>query len=338
MSDDDQKHSVTISISDVLGAGAATKTLLGMIERGASWILTPAYRKRIDNAQRQIAGEWVGELAGTGLSIKAATLDIGDQAVLHLQAEAVRRSGHREAVANAAIEEFRRLAGDDVGKATIEEIDLEWVDMFWRLAEDIGSLPRQALWGRILARKARGSEISARTLHALSMLSGEEAALLEKLARYVVRYVRGAPNAVIMTRLTRPFEYVPHGKEQAAREIMGTLRRLIGEVGIDLLEPIGFLSGVDDYSMFLEIVDQEILFSIGGTEYAVRPVERLIEPDRNSEDLRFGEGYRLTRMGREVFSLVGTEPDNDYVRLLARFMRLSGWEMVTRDRQPVVSR
>lgn len=73
------------------------------------------------------------------------------------------------------------------GSVASEEVDKDWSNRFFRIAEDISSEQMQALWGKILSDEVtRPGSYSLRTLDILRNLSRQEAELFARVAQFAI--------------------------------------------------------------------------------------------------------------------------------------------------------
>lgn len=194
MANDEDKS--LIKISDLFGAAKPLEQLVSAIERGIGSFMRPIQKRREMKADISAFDNWNEALARTGLSPKRAELTLGDRATIRLTAETIRKQQNRESVAIEAVNEhIHSLEHQSNPKVADSNIEQEWLDRFWRLAQDVTDSDMQAVWGRILARQAQEpTKYSARCLEALSLLSKEEARKLEELSKFVIRAnFNGAP-------------------------------------------------------------------------------------------------------------------------------------------------
>jgi len=180
--------------------------LVSAIERGIGNFMRPIQKRRETKADISAYDNWTEAIRRTGLGPKSAELTLGDRATIRLTADSLRQQENRESVAIRAIDEYVHSRTEQPRPPSSQaEIDVEWLDRFWRLAQDVTNTEMQSVWGRILARQAGGPEtFSARCLEALSLLSSKDAMALERIAavtwrssinnkidHYVVENLRG---------------------------------------------------------------------------------------------------------------------------------------------------
>lgn len=158
------KALMTISVTDVLGAGRLGSEFLKFIERGVGQFAAPWSHKRMAVAEQEAVRGWARTLQEIGLDPGSAVLTLEERAVVRLLADAKRQQANSEAVAFEAIEDFKHIVEKNQPESTQSaDVDLDWIDRFWRLAQNVSSPDARTLWGRILARQVTGaSEFSPR--------------------------------------------------------------------------------------------------------------------------------------------------------------------------------
>jgi hypothetical protein len=236
-------------------------------------------------------------------------------------AEDIRQQQNREAVAIEAVAEVRE-AIDSSPELTAPPIEAEWVDRFWRLAQDITDADIQAVWGKILALKTTGrGTYSARCLETISLLSHEEITHLERLATllwtttlretqiyYVLYNVHALPAGALPTDLT--------SKLYAA---VGNLHReIFGPAGIALDSGSGWAQ--DSY---LEAKNGIANVMIANAKY------NLVFPDAPEGRKNVGASLGISPLGAEIFSLIKADPDPTYIAALTDAFKFYNIEMRT---------
>lgn len=182
MGDDDRIGSL-IKAEDLLGLGAVGVRLIAAIERGivgssAAWAQRRQARATIESTRSALE-----VLARRGVQPQKVEVSAGDVTTIRVTAEQSRQQTNRSRIGTGAVEEVRLLAASvPLNSDDSEVLEPEWLDRFWRLAQDVSSADLQSLWSRVLARQAAGHKISARSLEALSLMSREEANLISVMA------------------------------------------------------------------------------------------------------------------------------------------------------------
>ncbi len=178
-----------------------------------------------------------------------------------------------------------------------EDPSPDWLERWRENASGVSVEKMQELWGQVLAREVRKpGSMSLRAMEVLKNLESSDAALIERLAPFVVdtRFVHKSKNAAQ--------SWLAFGEALALQElgiIVG-----VGSVGVALT-----LTSASD-SRF------ELGVSFG--KYALN----LIADDPSTE-LKL-VGYKVTNIGREIMALVQFEPNLDYVKEVASVFKSQG--------------
>jgi hypothetical protein len=303
---DDEQTTGLIKVSDIFGASKPAIRLIEAVERGVGNFLRPWQMRRIADAEISNYKRWQSALEDSGLSTKLAELTLQDRATIRLAAQEAWRQNNREAISIAAATEFKETLESSTNlNDAVESLEVEWVDRFWRLAQDVTNADLQKVWGRILARHTSGTtKYSARCLEALSLLSREEAHLLEKIASLACSFDGRQNDAIILDVNSVNNTYV-HPGSRAIREAVGTFQqRLLGSIGI-LIES-GFA-----HSIYLTFEKGVGRFRIAGEDYTLTMSQKL------DCDSGIGSGVEISSLGSELISLIATKADANYVAALA---------------------
>jgi len=315
------KSLIAIQASDILGVGKIGVALIEAISAGIGKWWEPKHYHRVGEAERLNFRNWVAEVQQAGLSSSQADLTLSERALIRLTANEMHRQSNREGVASSAIECFKQEVSPSSNgpiEAEPPKIDIEWLDQFWRLAQDVSNEDMQTVWGRILSRQAAGTgSYSARTLHTLSMLSKSEASLLEKMATVTIS---GLPDGIdaIMTHFHFGFQnYATKQADDQLTLAAGILNTaLFGSIGI-LIES-GWAHGI-------HVTSQDpALLKIGAKKFEIRGTSKLAKPPHL---LPIGSGYAYAPVGKEIISLVRTVPNNDYLQSMRDGLKLVGLDL-----------
>lgn len=336
---------VNIEIKDLLGVSAPAKELVRAITKGIGVWSAPFQRRIAAKQDIKIFEDWAVAYEKAGMEIKQGEVSLDQRAATRLKIESRKHQENRESVAALAIEEFRKL--DDTSDAIECKIEYEWIDRFWRIAENVHSQDFQSLWGRVLARKAANpSGISARTLEFLSLLSYEEAKMLEGIASIICRVERpdGSKDIGIIDLLPHsPNPMSPNADEIESQQV--EMSSIVQNLDVRRLGPLGLCreSGWA-HELRQGIIDQAMLFSIG-------PAKLRLE-DNAADDGQFikciifapdyeeaaatanrpkyqslGSGYGVSELGSEIFDLIECKENSEYIKSLKRGFEAQGFKL-----------
>lgn len=342
-----QENKVTIfegKVSDLAGGGAVADRLLTTLERAFGLLFGPLLEKYSSSFRRREAESWIKRLESLGLPVDGVELTLGQQASLVVRATREERKLNNElAIASLAIDEVMALQGESSVPDPLPDIELEWFDQFWDLAGNISSEERQAVWGKVLARKVAGEQFSVRALHFLSTLAGEEAKQIEYLA--ACAYTRTI-NSRADIGIVREFKGTLGSDAVKNRERIAELKmindRLVDHfrsVDLHLHVSIGvFYQDGWAHSMLVQPNGDGADVRIANRKFRIDGDRAKFEPDEY--DLHgfvgIGSGYGITPLGAEILSVIRAEPDEEYVHLFAAAIDKRGWRLLREDGSIVV--
>jgi hypothetical protein len=323
---------VTISVSDVLGTGRAASELVKAVERGiggiasaATVLATPWQHRRLAKSEQAAARGWLSVLRDAGLKTTTADLALQERAVIRLIADASRFQRNREAVAEEAIAEFQTLPENTEPPG----LQSEWIDRFWRLAQEVSEPDVQALWGRILSRQSTGGgKFSAVTLDLLSSFSRDDAKALEAIAPFTCRtkFQDGRQTAVVLTNIGLP-KSTP-GKKARQAELQALNARLAAILPprpYDTFGSIGvFMESTFGYPFGLEAVDYAPLW-VGSDAFIVQRTANSTMP---GAETTIGSGAGFSPAGIEILSLIKVNGDSRYVEIIKEHLAIGNMRMI----------
>lgn len=309
MSDDagkDDKHGSLINVvfkgEDVAGIGQAFKSLMDAIVRGAGAGFEPLLRSRMHASNRDGLRGMLREVKRSGLPLTEIDITtVEGRADYRIRAERERQQSSREAVALHAITELPAIVRAQGASEQQAEPEPEWLNRFWRLAQDIEAEDLQSLWGRVLARQAAGTaRISARTLEALSLIDRREADELTRLAALVV-HVDEDEHACWVFGFQTPNRHV------AQTDLLNVqLKEQFQSFDYGHYESIG-VTGNAGFAGPL---------SLGVSEKELRIANRRFIVGGRGAIAFEGLTVDFSQTGREILSLIETEPNQEFMRLL----------------------
>jgi hypothetical protein len=277
----------------------------------------PLLRRWTAKLDQQSARGWLEVTKTAGLEPRALAVETVDgRADIRLTAERRNHQQNREVIALNAVEETKLSLVE--GLSPVEgALDPEWLALFWRLAQEIGSAEKQSLWGRILSRQAVGAgNMSPRSLHALSLLDGRDIALLTALAPLVVE-TRGPQRELFL--IMRVFSPGHYGIAQDLSAFMQTLYlpsdlAHLANIGLMSTSGAGHSAGIGPSG-----VNE---FWVAGKHFQLRQVANpivgvaVVEP--------------LTRLGAEIVDLIRAAPNKTFIQGLAAAFIQFGYALDSR--------
>lgn len=325
------KSGSLIQINDIVGLGVLGRELIRAVERGVGNWLEPWQRKRLAKADVEIFERWKAALKQVESLPSSVDLSLEGRTAIRLKSEQVRQQANRERVALAAFEEARLRADEHEfrGPSGIR-IEDEWLDRFWRLAQDVTNEDLSALWGRILYREVRRpGTISPHTLEVISLLTRNDAEEIKRMASWtcVVQLENGAEAAIL---LLVPGANCRSFDRNAMKKLLTILNgnqifRLdyFAALGV-LQDPFGWSRGVAPICR-----PDGIGLPVANKSFVLRGFTAdEIRASRDGEKpITLGGGLAWTSVGREILRLISTEPDPLYVDLLKKGWQLCGIEL-----------
>lgn len=326
-----------VQIKDVLGLSAPLKRLVEAIVHGVGRWAYPIELRRNTTAEIETFRQWNKAITESGLSIGNVDLTLQERAALRVTAQEIRRQEHREAIAAQAVAAVRANPGEFNGSD--DPLDPDWLDRFWRLAEDVSDANFQSIWARILARHAAGGTCySARCLMILSALSRTEAEVLERLAPVAVRVVlEGTDTLPCVVHRIGDHIFGAGGKPSDQKTLRIQHQVLDEEVlpfRQELLGPIGiYVENGWAHEPYMSVINGAAELTIAGRRFKI---DGFAQPPQQSalamkSAIRFGGGIQFSLAGAEILSLIRTELNPKFVTAVGEIMKLYGLRLIQLD-------
>jgi hypothetical protein len=320
--DDGEKRKALIQVSDLFGVSKGADRLVQAIERGLGNFFAPYQKRRLTDAEISTFRKWRTELRKAGLEASTIDLSLDDRAVIRVYAEQSRKQENRETIAIEAAHDYRNHCETiDVETPADQQIESEWLDRFWRLAEDVSSSDMQAVWGRILSRQAGGVyRYSARCLETLSLISREEAQELIRLSTFVSSAViEGTPHYHIL-------QYLSLGtRTDHLNKFNDRMSERVGRLRRDIFGPAGIF--LDSGSGWAQDISVQIENGTANLTIAKKLYRLKYDSKTDSTDY-IGGGVGISPIGAEIFSLIDSVPDAEYLAALSESLASMGIKVV----------
>ncbi len=324
MSDENEKSPAPGSaISDLFGAGAVVRQLVGPITQGIGAYLEPLRRKRDNRAQVEIFNDWHEALIQKGFDPTNVELNLSQRAEVRLLAENIKSQRNRELIAAATIEHAQTDSSPIDPQLAAPDID--WLDRFWRIAERISDAEMQDFFGMVLSRRATcKAPISARALEFLALLSGEEAKALERIASFTVAINGGDDRSTGVMRFLSGSGKLSN--DCRPDEVNRRLALYVQPLHQELFGPLGIFveSGWAENFHFYGVGPGTHRFSVADREFEVTCEDRDLNETRT---LSLGSGTKLSTLGREIINLVKPRADVGYLDLLREGLEYRGLKL-----------
>lgn len=317
---------INFSIQDVLGVGPASKNIMDALRAGLGDLLSPWLEARRGAAEQRTAKGWLKLAKQSGLAIEEFDITrIEGRTDYRVRAEAMRQQESREAVVLYALAELPALADQKLIGNETPIVGPEWLNRFWRLAQDVSSDDLRSLWGHLLARQATGAgQVSARTLESLSLLDRWEIDELTRIASFVLNAKGDNVDEMgIIVAFNLQGEH-----HHRAQGLIDELQSLVGSGSYAHFATIGVFSTAG-WSPSLKALSSATRLTIG-----CAPFELWTGPPEPSQTLF---GWALSRTGRDVIELIRTTPPDPYIAALTEGFQRMGTTLRRKVPAPVVT-
>lgn len=193
-----------------------------------------------------------------------------------------RETKRQENIESITIQAAKNLSDED----SVNDIDEDWIESFFKECEDINDEQMQTLWAKILSEevKSKGS-FSRRTLRLLSTLSKDEAELITYFGTFVWQAKYLTP--ILFNDENGKNAYIDF-TQLATLDSIGVIQLGMGYK----LTYSSKISRIDYYGIAMKIEFKS----------------------ENSSDWKLSTGPALlTPIGRELMQICGSSPDVDYL-------------------------
>jgi len=300
-----------MQIKDLVGFSKPLTRLIEVVSQGIGAVSRPYLIRKCADAKahevRVIAAaiKEVAELHHLPVVFKDGEVDVWqtpeDRTLLLDQPDFAGRSDRRvdyqERKRQGNVESITAVAAVDLleqSEVPEEQPDEDWINRFFRAAEDVSSEQMQELWGRILAGEIKKpGSYSLKTLDFVKNLTKSDASLLEKVASLAVSY---AGSSVVPTPnlewLKRERGIYPGHHFEASE--------------------LGAMYPTDlNYRTFREPETTQEHFSCG---------KRILLIDRGTITAEINlPVWQFTKIGREILQLIPTDGDQRNLQELGLF-------------------
>jgi hypothetical protein len=186
---------VTVDFGAIAELKGVFNNLINTISRGCGRLYAPWEQVRLAKAEKRVALERADQTIEIAKKARelAAVFDVNDRHLTHPDTDTLgravtrftddlqRKQTNREAIANEMI---LALSGKPALQDTEREIELDWVDDFFQIAENIGNSEIRAFWAKLLANEiATPGSICRQTLHVLRSISAKTAGRFSHFCR-----------------------------------------------------------------------------------------------------------------------------------------------------------
>lgn len=183
---DDGKDRIGPLIGDLAGMGKLGETLLGMIAGAVRGLAAPMQTRRIGYAETDVQVDRAVRLADAEAlseAIKRGDLSLRDRAASRLLSRELAHQQNLEAVIIRSVEVLKN--DGDFAAEEPSAPDADWMDAYFRYAENVSNDHVQDVWARVLAGQIsdRRRSISLATLDSLRLLEPRHAVAFRRLVQ-----------------------------------------------------------------------------------------------------------------------------------------------------------
>ncbi|EUK18398.1 DUF2806 domain-containing protein [Commensalibacter papalotli (ex Servin-Garciduenas et al. 2014)] len=204
----------------------------------------------------------------------------------------------------------------DDGEPPTEQVEQDWIDRFREVASNTTTEEIQQLWGRILAGEIKSpGKHSLRTLEFIKNLSQKESQQIEKLFSFVI-----GGNGVVSS--WEWYEVFP--------------RDVLGQLSLDYLydmQSLGIITGVGlNQSMLIRPhYDQDVKYYRISFKNCNCLCDSYIFKHDDDKNIDF-YGYKLTKLGEELYDLCSLETDVDYLNYIVQSLEEQGFKKIPQNK------
>lgn len=248
------------------------------------------------NDKKEIIDEISGLSYYEQLSVKE-TQELYERTCSRLLHQEMKKQENIENIINSAKDILEKEQEDSISSKDVNE---DWLMRFFNSVQDISDEKMQLLWGKILAGEIKQpSSFSLRSLDAMTKMSKDEAQLFEELSSYVINF-RGTYAILNNDDLNKKYS-ISYGQILA-----------LEECGIiDSSTTMSLSLGVDEKTALEIVYDLQLLIASAKDERKIKI-----------------QIFKLTRIGREIFKIIGYRYNREYFGEVAKILATKNRELV----------
>ncbi len=295
-----------LKIENLAGLSKPLAKLVEVVAQGCGAVYEPTRIRRKAKADVDAAITHANGATKVAKILASASAELSAEIPLEMQeriARAYQRVSHRELRRQKNIEDIADKAAHQLPESVSDEkVDEDWIFQMFNYCQDVSDETIQNLWARVLAGEvAQPDSYSLNALHTISILDRAEAKAFEVFCDLVWSDRGGPAIAFLNDRVGHLFE----------KRGLDFTRRLN-------LESVGLLYA--DLGIFheLDLKQSPRLYEYGGSMF------RLDKPSSGRVRLYC---VPLTQVGKELYQLCDTEPDEEYREFVIEEWRDQGLEV-----------
>lgn len=281
-----------VEIHDVLGISEPLTKLIETVSGGIGKLYEPTHIKRIAKAKAEevkFIGEKISDFNALPIKYDAGKVMIDGTDFSELAKRANGRLVFQELKKQNNIDNVVGYAAQDLSNEKVvseQPVDIDWVTRFFDSVSDVSSEDMQRIWGKILAGEVKQpGSFSLRTLETVRNMSQKDAELFMKVVPFLVS-----------TNSERSIS-----SDDTLLEKYGLSYGIIM-----ILSECGLINSSTFLTLNLHITKEKDCIICTSERIAL-----LRSIGNKSHEISFG-AYTLTRVGRDLFSIVDAKPNNKY--------------------------
>lgn len=257
---------------------------------------------------KSIRGIWDKQVAQIGMSSEEGAivndlsdLFAGDQLPIEeiqpLYIRTCSRMIYQEMRKEKNIEEVISIAKNVLEKEPIntisqDNVEEDWIMRFFNSIQDISDKKMQDLWGKILAGEIRNpNSFSFRSLDAVTKMSKSEAQLFMEMSKYIINF---------------------HGHLAVLNDSDLNNRYSVTYGKILALDECGIIDSNALMTLKIKINDNMVDVIVDTTQLLIAKVE-----EEKEIEIKL---FKLTRIGQDLYRIVGGQVDENYFNEVARHL------------------
>lgn len=321
------------------GAGVAAVQLLRDIAMPVFDTATAVWKANVRNRVSEIDAK---AKVKTEKILAQGQLDLLEIARVKEEREIQLRALRRMAIGTAAVE-HARLTSD---KESWNKLDPDWVNLFWRLGEDISNEDFQDFWGALLSLAVTAEcRPSKQLLHFAYLLSAEQAKEIDRLFGFacsthdssgnlhvVIPRKFGSVDRVVMNREDSENAKISDDIQRQFSLTVSTanelLRTNLPPLRIDEFGPAGLyaFSSEAPGARLDKNEDEDIIFFLGNKPFKLG--SGLLDTRKIRTPFQLVQGLPLSSLGTQLFELINIPPNPLLVNAFEQAVRGHGYELL----------
>lgn len=282
-----------IEISDVLGLSDPITKLIETISGGIGKLYEPTNIRRMAKARAaeiRLLGEAISDVDYLPVKYNTENIVVDGMNYSELAKRAQARLAYQELKKQSNIDHVVCYAAkelDSKKSVSPEPIDADWITRFFDSVADVSTDKMQQIWGKILAGEVNNpGKFSLRTIEPVRNMSQKDAELFVKIAPFLV----SSDSGMLIS---------------SDSELLLKYGLSYGDIMV--LDECGLINSSGTLNLNLQLTKDH-------SEVIYNPERMGLLNSESDEGVKVSFGvYALTRVGKELYSIVDIRPNNDYI-------------------------